>query len=184
MISEVTVLDTLYFKANYFLKPITRNEKITYLAMCALILLEGMNNPHSFVFPVVSLGALALLTAVFYREWTLIYGKDNYGRGPASLETDKKWADCGCPCAQKRVGDYYSKNPDGHAEALKYYSLAAERGNFSALDKLYPSKLKNWHFGCVKAPGLKSKKTGQYFNMNLFFLIQPRELSRGPNANF
>ena len=43
---------------------------------------------------------------------------------------------------------------------------------------LYTSELKNWYLGGVKAPGLKSKKPSQCYNMNLFFLIQPRELSR------
>lgn len=137
MMSEVSVVDTLYFNANYFLKPITRNEKITYVAICALILLEGLTNPHSFVFPVISLGVICLIFVATYRQWTLIYGKDNYGRlGSKSLESEKKWADCGCPNAQERVGDYYSKKLDEQSEAFRYYSLAAERGNSSASVKL------------------------------------------------
>jgi hypothetical protein len=49
---------------------------------------------------------------------------------------------------------------------------------------LYTKELKNRYLGCVKASGLNSKKTGQYGHMNLFFLIQPRELYRILNTDF
>ncbi len=50
---------------------------------------------------------------------------------------------------------------------------------------LYPNRAESWDFGCVKAPGFNDKK-GDNINSNMapFFIVEPRELSRGPNSNF
>src|SRR5580700_7215104 len=49
---------------------------------------------------------------------------------------------------------------------------------------LYRNRTTNWNFGCVKAPGFNDKK-GVNINSNMdpFFIVEPRELSRGPNFN-
>jgi len=50
--------------------------------------------------------------------------------------------------------------------------------------KLYPNNLKNWYLGRVKASGLNDFKSLNISNIERLKVVQPRELSRGPNTNF
>ncbi len=51
-------------------------------------------------------------------------------------------------------------------------------------DSLYPNNLKNWNFGCVKAPGLNDRKQPHISNIGSFPVVQSRELSRQPKSDY
>ena len=50
-------------------------------------------------------------------------------------------------------------------------------------EPLYPNHLKNWDFGCAKAPGLIDRKRPHISNIGSFTIDQSRELSRQPKSN-
>src|SRR3990172_2336412 len=49
---------------------------------------------------------------------------------------------------------------------------------------LYPNNLKNWVFGCAKAPGIDDRKSVHISNIDRLTIVDSRELSRGPKPNF
>jgi len=62
--------------------------------------------------------------------------------------------------------------------------LAYQIGSILARIHLYPARPKTAHFGCAKAPGLNDRKRVHIVNIEPFAIVQPRELSRGPNVQF
>ncbi len=49
---------------------------------------------------------------------------------------------------------------------------------------IYPNRLKDWNFDCVKAPGLSDRKRPNIRNMGSFTIAQAWELSRQSKSNF
>ncbi len=84
---------------------------------------------------------------------------------------------------------YNTLDPLSVSEHLAFYELYPDsKEGQNALKRawqlLYHNWATGWNFGCVKAPGFNDKK-GDNINSNMapFFIVEPRELSRGPNSN-
>ncbi len=51
-------------------------------------------------------------------------------------------------------------------------------------NSLYSERPETCNFDCAKAPGLNDRKRVHIVNIDPFAVVQPRELSRGPNSKF
>ena len=80
----------------------------------------------------------------------------------------------------RNFGKEAPQNFDSERATIAERQGASENQNC----EVYHNRSPGWNFGCVKVPGFNDKK-GVHIGVNIdpFFIVEPRELSRGPNFN-